>query len=572
MSQSELEKPTIELSSNKSSSIEEPTKLDNYENEFASSSIEEPGKIHTFLGMSGTHLNLAISSFGAVGFLLFGYDQGVMGSLLTLTSFTRQFPSISQNTRHSATLQGTVISIYEIGCCVTALSTVFLAEHFGRLKLMFIGCVIVIIGAVLQATAFTITHLAIARVVTGFGTGFLTATVPVWSAELSKAKSRGRLIMMEGSLITAGIAISYWIDFGFYFITKTSNDPHGIAWRIPIIIQVVFPIALICFVFKFPESPRWLMGKGRVREARIIFSAVYGLSEDHEKINDQLAEIQSALELERSESVGFNIVELCRQGPARNFHRLSLACWSQIFQQITGINLITVRTIFEKYVHMSPFTSRILAACNGTEYFLASIIGIFIIEHRWFGRRRLLVWGAFGQALVMMALTIAGWQAQVKIDRGESSTQAGIAAAFFLFAFNTVFGMSYLGCAWLYPPEISSLGLRAATAGLSTACNWIFNFMVVMVTPIMFGNIQYYTYCVFACINFLMGITAYIFYPETRGRTLEEIDFIFNQCPVNQPWKVVAIEKKTPYRDSHEDIEKPKMEHIDNIDKNSSMK
>ena len=196
---------------------------------------------------------------------------------------------------------------------------------------------------------------------------------------------------------------------------------------------------------------------------------------------------------------------------------------------------------------------------------MASLFGILFIER--VGRRRLLFWGAVGQSLAMVALTVAAWKSQVAFDTGGNSTPPGVAAAVFLFVFNSVFGMSYLGATWLYPPEISALQLRAPTAALSTASNWAFNFLVVMITPVAFENIQYYTYTIFAVINALMAPAIYFFYPETSGRTLEEMDFIFNQCPVKEPWKVVQIEKNTPRRRYAEtDLEKPTTEHIDNVE------
>lgn len=167
---------------------------------------------------------------------------------------------------------------------------------------------------------------------------------------------------------------------------------------------------------------------------------------------------------------------------------------------------------------MPSFTSRLLAALNGTEYFIASWIAIFTIER--FGRRQLMLFGAAGQAMSMAVL--AGTTSHV-------SKSMGIAAAVFLFVFNSFFAVGWLGMTWLYPAEITPLSIRAPANAISTTANWIFNFMVVMVTPPAFANIGYKTYIVFAVINAFMIPCVYFFYPETAYRSLEEMDEIFHR-------------------------------------------
>nr|AEB31261.1 xylose transporter [Scheffersomyces stipitis] len=542
------------------SSVEKSAETASYTSQVSASGS---AKTNSYLGLRGNKLNFAVSCFAGVGFLLLGYDQGVMGSLLTLPSFENTFPAMKAS--NNATLQGAVIALYEIGCMSSSLATIYLGDRLGRLKIMFIGCVIVCIGAALQASAFTIAHLTVARIITGLGTGFITSTVPVYQSECSPAKKRGQLIMMEGSLIALGIAISYWIDFGFYFL-RNDGLHSSASWRAPIALQCVFAVLLISTVFFFPESPRWLLNKGRTEEAREVFSALYDLPADSEKISIQIEEIQAAIDLERQAGEGFVLKELFTQGPARNLQRVALSCWSQIMQQITGINIITyyAGTIFESYIGMSPFMSRILAALNGTEYFLVSLIAFYTVER--LGRRFLLFWGAIAMALVMAGLTVT-----VKLA-GEGNTHAGVGAAVLLFAFNSFFGVSWLGGSWLLPPELLSLKLRAPGAALSTASNWAFNFMVVMITPVGFQSIGSYTYLIFAAINLLMAPVIYFLYPETKGRSLEEMDIIFNQCPVWEPWKVVQIARDLPIMHSevldHEKdviIEKSRIEHVENI-------
>lgn len=184
-----------------------------------------------------------------------------------------------------------------------------------------------------------------------------------------------------------------------------------------------------------------------------------------------------------------------------------------------------------------------------------------------------MIYGALGQAFCMAILTGTNWKA-IDAKGTESGTQAGIAAAVFLFIFNTCFGMSYLGVTWLLPPELLPLQIRAPGAAISTATNWAFNFMVVMITPVAFSTIGPYTYTIFAAINLLMVPVVYFFYPETAGRSLEEMDIIFNQTPVMQPWKAVQIAKDLPFMHAGvRDPEKgPTTEHLERASSISNSK
>jgi len=162
---------------------------------------------------------------------------------------------------------------------------------------------------------------------------------------------------------------------------------------------------------------------------------------------------------------------------------------NQVFQQISGINLITyyAATVYQNQLHLSGFVSRILAAGNGTEYFAASWIAVFTIEK--FGRRQLMLFGAAGQSFTMIILAVMG---------SLGGKGPGIVSALFLFLFNTFFAVGWLGMTWLYPAEIVPLRIRAPANALSTSANWAFNFMVVMITPVAFTTISYKTYIIFA--------------------------------------------------------------------------
>ncbi|CAD0012531.1 unnamed protein product [Aureobasidium pullulans] len=495
-----------------------------------------------YYGLTGTKLNIAVGVIAGLDFLLFGYDQGVMGGLLTLKSFVGTFPEIDtqnpprgQTASYVSTVQGISIASYNLGCFVGALMTIWIGDWLGRRKTIFLGSAIMVIGATLQTSAFSLGHLIAGRVITGVGNGMNTSTVPSWQSECSKSHRRGQMVMIEGALITGGVCMSYWIDFGFSFL-----EPSTVSWRFPIALQILFALIILMFIMGLPESPRWLIMKGQEDEALNVLCALNDKNSEDPYIVSEFAAIKdSAMIMQQG---GFR--DLFTMDEDRNFHRVVLAYVNQMFQQISGINLITyyAASIYETSIGLSGFLSRILAAANGTEYFLASWIAVFTIEK--FGRRQLMLFGAAGQAASMAIL--AG-------TTSRTSSGLGITAAVFLFVFNTFFAIGWLGMTWLYP--IVPLRIRAPANALATSANWIFNFMVVMITPVAFETIGYQTYIIFAVINafiasacqlplFLYSILTT--HTETRLRSLEEMDEIFRNT--TSIFNVVSVARDTPNR------------------------
>lgn len=194
--------------------------------------------------------------------------------------------------------------------------------------------------------------------------------------------------MVEGLLITGGICMAYWIDFAFYWLDPSSvhpNDwqshvqeyPHWTgAWRIPIAFQILLCIPTFITIW-MPESPRWLVLKGRDEDARRVMASLDELPIDDPEIDVKIREIRESLEL----STGAGVKDLFKQGKEKNFHRALLGFINQMFQQISGINLITyyAATIYEQNIGMSPLVSRIVAACNGTGGCLSSPLPLPIL-------------------------------------------------------------------------------------------------------------------------------------------------------------------------------------------------
>ena len=497
---------------------------------------------NSFLKMNGLNLQRMITVIAGTGFLLFGYDQGVMGSLLTLPTFYEQMPSMNTSTKKlkdkNATWQGFVVAVYEIGCLAGALATMYIGDKLGRRKTIVLGCAVMIIGAIIQAASYSAGQLLVARIITGIGNGFNTSTVPMWQSECSRPEKRGQLVMTSGALVSLGVAVSYWVDLGLFFAR-----PNSASWRFPLAFQIVFPLIILPFIMYLPESPRWLLKKGKRLQAAQVFSALESVPVNDAVIAERMDDIESSLKqgLLKDGTSGSGTRLLLTQGKNRYFHRAMLSIFGQVMNQACGINLITyyATMVFEDFLGMDATLSRILSGCNGTEYFLAGVVACYTVER--FGRRKLMLFGAAGQAASMAVLCGTQWAAKERNDNASA-----IVACVFLFVFNSFFAIGFLGMTWLLPSELTPINIRAPANGISTAANWCFNFVVVMTTPIGNKQIGPYLYAVYAVINFLMIPTIYFLYPETSGRTLEEMDEIFENCNPWRPWEAVKMSLEKP--------------------------
>lgn len=229
--------------------------------------------------------------------------------------------------------------------------------------------------------------------------------------------------------------IAYWVDYGFYFLEGS------VRWRFPIAFQSFFTIVVMWGLLYLPESPRWLAMKGRLPEATEVTARLLGKPVDDEEVIVEVQAITEALEAQ-SRGGGFQFKELLTNGPSQNLRRTLLGVAAQFFQQICGINLITYYAtfLFENSLGFSPGMSRLLAAANGTEYFLASLVALPLIERT--GRRKLMLVGAFGM-MASMAILAGTVSTGGVSDNGAPvlETRYGVTATVFLFVFNTFFAL-----------------------------------------------------------------------------------------------------------------------------------
>ncbi|KAH7374474.1 sugar transporter STL1 [Plectosphaerella cucumerina] len=487
--------------------------------------------------LRGQALNWGIGIIASCGFLMFGYDQGVLSGLLTLDDFQKNLVLMtpledsnplcwnedgSRDERYcqgDPNTQAAAVAIYQIGCFLGAFLILFYGETWGRRSSTFWGSAIMIIGGIMQAAAFEYGLFVTGRVVGGIGNGMVTSTIPTWQSECARPERRGFLIMISGALISGGIMISYWVVYGFYFLEGQ------VRWRFPVMFQSFFTIIVMWGLLYLPDSPRWLLMKGRTAEAREVIGRLLDRDEDDPLVEEEISQIATALNVQQK---GGYFSRLITRGPSQNLRRTLLGIGAQFMQQICGINLITYYAtfVFENSLGFGPQLSRLLAALNGTEYFLASLVALPLIER--VGRRKLMLFGAFGM-MASMAILAGCASTGVTDENGapQLSLTFGVTAVVFLFAFNTFFALGWLGMTWLYPAEVTNLQTRIQANALSTCSNWLSNFLIVMITPPAFANLQYRTYIMFAVFNAAIIPSVYFFFPETSKRSLEEIDLYF---------------------------------------------
>ncbi|GJN93904.1 hypothetical protein Rhopal_006963-T1 [Rhodotorula paludigena] len=444
--------------------------------------------VPTYMGATGNKLGILITIAASCGFILFGYDQGVMSGLISSPQFVRTFPLAD------AAVQGE----YRVG----AVFALLFGDKLGRRRMIFWGSVILCFGVVIQVTTFRghwqSGQFIIGRIVTGLGTGFQTSTIPTWHAECAKAHSRGLSVFIEAAMISTGTMVSYWVDLGFSFLDSS------VSWRVPIALQCIFAIGVVVMLLFLPESPRWLVSKGKMVEAQRVVAALEPAPFDSEVVILQVKVIADSLEGQTHQRKR----DLLTNGPTQHLRRMIIGASTQFFQQIGGCNAVIYfsTVIFEEYLGVDRTMALILGSVLATVYALAACISFPLVDR--VGRRKLFYIGTLGQSLSMfliMACIIPG--------RDSSAINGSIVG---LFLFLTFFGFTWLELPWLYPAEINPLKTRTNANAVSTISNWLWNFTVVMFTPPFLASTA--VGC-FGAVN--------LFYLETAGRSLEEIDLIF---------------------------------------------
>ncbi|KAK0343666.1 hypothetical protein LTR59_014727 [Friedmanniomyces endolithicus] len=485
-----------------------------------------------------------IACFACLGGLLYGYNQGVFSGVLAMHNFNAHIGVWTTN----QTNKGWLTSILELGAWVGTIYSGFLAEIFSRKYAILMNTCIFIIGVVIQATAVTSAgHSSIlaGRFITGMGVGSLSMIVPMYNAECAPPEVRGALVGLQQLAITTGIMFSFWIDYGTNYIGGTGSTQTEASWLVPLCLQLAPALLLGAGILFMPFSPRWLEHHGREAEARKTLASLRGLSQDHELIELEYAEIKAQSLFEKrtvaehfphlADGSSLSVIKLQFVAVASLFkskpmlRRVGLATVTMFFQQWTGINAILYYApqIFKGLGLSGNTTSLLATGVVGIVMWLATIPAVMYVDK--LGRKPILVSGAIGMGVCH--LIVAGIMGSFEND-WPAHAGAGWAAVVMVWIFVIFFGYSWGPCAWIIIAEIWPISQRPYGIALGASSNWMNNFIVGQVTPDMFTGITYGTFILFGVLIMMGGGFIWFFYPETKGLSLEEMDDLFGSVGV----------------------------------------
>jgi MFS transporter, SP family, galactose:H+ symporter len=439
---------------------------------------------------SGRRFVYVAAAFAALGGLLFGYDTGVIsGALLFIKN------SFALSVFH----QEIVVSVVLVGASIGALSGGRLADRFGRRMMLLVTSLIFIAGAVLCAAAMSVEVLAIGRAIVGLGIGFASSTVPLYISEVSPADERGWQVSLFQLAITVGILGAYLVDYGF---AKTEN------WRWMLGLAVVPGAILGLGMLFLPETPRWYAGHGDAEAARNVLIKIRGT----EDVGAELQEIQATLQ-KAQERGHISDLLLPAVRPA-----LVIGIGLAVFQQITGINtVIYYAPRIIQSAGISSASGAILATAGiGLVNVVMTIVSMWLIDRA--GRRPLLLTGIAGMTA---SLGVLGWVFHLPARSGGIAEIALIT----LMAYVASFAISLGPIFWLLISEIYPLRIRGGAEGIAAGANWASNFLVSVTFLTLLQSLgpskTFWLYGVFAVAAWFFS---YFLVPETKGRTLEEIE------------------------------------------------
>ena len=433
--------------------------------------------------------------------LLFGYDTGIIaGALLTIT------PEFGLNSFQA----GMVVGAVPIGAVAGAWFASFGADRYGRRSLILVSAAVFIVGAIVSAIAPDTLVLILSRVLIGVGIGVASAVAPVYISEVAPAEIRGSLVTFFQLAVTIGILVAYLVGFAFTDVDE--------GWRRMLGLGAVPALILAIGIIRLPRSPRWLVMQNDPEGARAALQRVRPAGPD--AIDYEIQEIEASTRPETSRWSDL-------RKPAVKA-ALVVGIGLAILQQITGINTVIyyAPTIIQS-TGIDSSSSAILASLGiGIINVLMTVVALRLLDR--VGRRTLLFVGVTGMSVSLFTLGLA-------FVNHMPETLSTVLAIVSLMVFVSSFAISLGPIFWLLNSEIYPLSVRGKAASAGTMTNWFFNFLVSLVFLSVIDLLtETGTFWLTGAIGLVTLWFCWKFVPETKGKSLEQIDAIFERRARNR--------------------------------------
>ncbi len=448
-------------------------------------------------GTGSTAFVVRVSLVAALGGLLFGYDTGVInGAIGPLKAHFSLNP----------TQEGWATGCALLGCALGAAGAGMLSDWLGRKKVLILSAVMFLISAIGTATPHSIVTFIIYRMIGGLGVGAASMTSPMYIAEISPARMRGRMVSVNQLAIVTGFMVVYFVN---YFIDMQGDgvwNQHT-GWRWMFGSESLPALLLLVLLFFVPESPRWLTKQGRDDEALEILTRADGSTQ----AVGQLTEIKEAIALESG-----SVMQLFHPGMRLV---LVIGVVLAILQQVTGINVFLYfgTEIFKKMgseTNAALMQTIVVGAVNLT----FTIVAIWTVDR--VGRKLLMMIGSVGMGVCLFSMGLAAyWQ------------RTELWLLLFILGYIACFALSVGPVTWVILSEIFPTRIRGRAMAIATVCLWIANYIVSQTFPMMDGHSWLierfhhgFPFLVYGGFCVILALFVWKLLPETKGRTLEEIE------------------------------------------------
>ncbi|THU97852.1 general substrate transporter [Dendrothele bispora CBS 962.96] len=457
---------------------------------------------------------VCVALFAGLGSFLFGYDTGIITTSIAHDSFKAYMGHPND------AMTGAIVSTFIAGEAIGSVSQMFLGDRLGRKRYMQLMCLVVTVGTIIQTAAQNYAMFVVGRILTGVAVGGLIGTVPIYQSEISPPESRGVLGGLSGYMIGFGGCIANWIGFACSY----APDSTSFQWRFPLALQI--PPGVILFLglqFLLPESPRWLIRHGMDEEAKRAFSRIRG-DLNGTRLHVEFDEMKEQILYEKA-------TEITSLKEAWNKYRkrVVIAVAVQTMTSASGVNVINYyQTTLYENLGVTGHQVLLLAACYGTVGLVMNCFSLRMLDT--VGRVKLLIYGCGGLCIdLVYSALMARFFASSDNRIGKGFGILGI------YAYTAIYYLGINSTTWLYGVEILPMSLRSKITGLSALSHFVVNVGLTEAGPVAFSTIQENYYYVFVVTMFIATIGIYLFFPETKGRSLEMIAKEFGDRVVVDP-------------------------------------